>query len=181
MIDEILSTTCGGQARIALRTDGRLVGLIIAGPGAPGTVGTIALGRVKAVLPGMEAAFVDIGAERAGFLSLIPPRGESDGGPRLGEGHGGDCEAVRFAPVHEGDEVLVQVTKSAQAGKGAGLTRNVALAGRTLVLTPFQSRIAISRRIIEPDQRAALERVMAEIAKPGEGFILRTAARHAGA
>ena len=55
----------------------------------------------------------------------------------------------------------MQVTKSAQAGKGAGLTRNVALAGRTLVLTPFQSRIAISRKIIEPDQRAALERVLA--------------------
>ena len=190
MIDEILSTTCGGRARIALRTDGRLVGLIIAGSGAPDMVGTIALGRVKAVLPGLEAAFVDIGAERAGFLSLVPRRGESDEGPRRGESDegprrgesdGAEDEAVRFAPVREGDEVLVQVTKSAQAGKGAGLTRNVALAGRTLVLTPFQSRIAISRRIIEPDQRAALERVMAEIAKPGEGFILRTAARHAGA
>ncbi|MCZ6849633.1 MAG: hypothetical protein O7F75_12400, partial [Alphaproteobacteria bacterium] len=153
MIDEILSTISGGQARIALRQEGRLVGLIIAGPGAPDTVGTIALGRVKAVLPGLEAAFVDIGAERAGFLSLIPPRGENDGG---------ENEPGGLAPVREGDEVLVQVTKGAQAGKGAGLTRNVALAGRTLVLTPFQSRIAISRRIIEPDQRAALERVMAE-------------------
>ncbi len=226
MIDEILSTTCGGQARVALRTDGRLVDLVIAGTGAPDTVGTIVLGRVNAVVPGMEAAFVDIGAERAGFLSLVlrsgernnllrsgernnlprngesdnpprngerdnPPRnGESDNPPRRGEdddlpargaGDGGDSVAARFAPVHEGASVLVQVTKSAQAGKGAGLTRNVALAGRNLVLTPMQSRIAISRKIIEPDQRAALERAMAEIAEPGEGFILRTAARDAGA
>ena len=208
MIDEILATTSAGRARIALRQEGRLIDLIIAGDGAPDTVGSIVLGRVNAVLPGMEAAFVDIGAERAGFLSLASPRGESNGAPRSSENNdapprsendgalrssesndvpprsendGGNAEPDRFPLVHEGADVLVQVTKSAQAGKGAGLTRNVSLAGRYLVLTPMQSRIAISRRIEEPAARAALERAMVEIAEPGEGFILRTAARDAGA
>jgi ribonuclease G len=189
MIDEILATKSGGRARVALREDGRLVDLIIAGDGASDTVGSIVLGRVTAVLAGMEAAFVDIGAERAGFLSLMPRRGESDDQPRRGEsddqprrGENKDTgtEDDRFAPLHEGAEVLVQVTKTAQAGKGAGLTRNVSLAGRHLVLTPLQSRIAVSRRIVEPAERAALERAMADIAGPGEGFILRTAARDAG-
>lgn len=174
MIDEILSTNIGGRARIALREEGRLVDLVIAGDGAPDTVASIVLGRVNAVLPGMEAAFVDIGAERAGFLSLTPRSGE-------GEGDGAGAGPDPFAPLHEGTSVLVQVTKTAQAGKGAGLTRNISLAGRYLVLTPMQARIAISRRIEEPGERAALESAMAEIAAPGEGFILRTAARDAGA
>lgn len=171
MIDEILATARGGRARVALREDGRLVDLVIAGDGAPDAVGSIVLGRVNAILPGMEAAFVDIGAERAGFLSLVPPRGENEDGVAAPGG---------FGPINEGAEVLVQVTKAAQAGKGAGLTRNISLAGRYLVLTPMMPRIAISRRITEPDARAALENAMADIAAPGEGFILRTAARDAG-
>ena len=179
MIDEILATSSGGRARIALRADGRLVDLVIAGDGAPDTVASVVLGRVNAVLPGMEAAFVDIGAERAGFLSLMPRSGESES--EDGENDGSDGAPDRFAPLHEGAGVVVQVTKTAQAGKGAGLTRNVSLAGRYLVMTPMQSRIAVSRRIVEPGERAALERAMADIAGPGEGFILRTAARDAGA
>ncbi len=190
MIDEILSSAIGGPTRIALREEGRLVDLIIAGVGAPDTVGSIVAGRVSAVLPGMEAAFVEIGAERAGFLSLAPRRGETNDQPRRGETNDQprrgapdeeDSDTELFAPIHEGGAVLVQVTKAAQDGKGAGLTRNISLAGRNLVLTPLQARIAISRRIIEPAERAALEQAMADIAEPGEGFILRTAARDVGA
>jgi len=172
MIDEIISTTRGGRVRIALREEGRLVDLIISGNGAPDTVGSIIAGRVNAVIPGMEAAFVGIGAERAGFLSLVPPRSVSESG---------DIEPDRFPPIHEGAVILVQVTKTAQAGKGAGLTRNISLAGRYLVMTPLQARIAISRRIEAPGDRAALESIMTDIAEPGEGFILRTAARDADA
>ncbi|MDH3241647.1 MAG: Rne/Rng family ribonuclease [Alphaproteobacteria bacterium] len=171
MIDELLATVAGGRHRIALRAEGRLVELFFAGDGAPDALGAIILGRVNAVLPGMEAAFVDIGADRAGFLSLAAPRmdaGEAEGLPGL-------------PPVQEGSEVLVQVTKTAQEGKGAGLTRNVSLAGRYLVLTPTQPRIAISRRIEDEGDRQALADLMAAVARPGEGFILRTAARDAGA
>jgi ribonuclease G len=171
MIDELLATIAGGRHRIALRAEGRLVELFFAGGGAPDALGSIILGRVNAVLPGMEAAFVDIGAERAGFLSLAAPRGDP----------GADDVAAGFPPVQEGAEVLVQVTKTAQDGKGAGLTRTLSLAGRYLVFTPTQPRIAISRRIEEEGEREALAELMAEVARPGEGYILRTAARDAGA
>ncbi|MCZ6637889.1 MAG: Rne/Rng family ribonuclease, partial [Alphaproteobacteria bacterium] len=206
MIDEILATSDDGQACIALRQEGRLVDLIVAGDGTPDEVGSIVSGRVTAVIKGMEAAFVDIGAERAGFLSLTPPRRDSAGeGAREGAAenatenagenatenatengseNGGEDEEqpdALLAPVNEGDEVLVQVTKSAQAGKGAGLSRAISLPGRYLVLTPRQARIAISRRIEDAGTREALAQMMADIARPGEGFILRTAARDAGA
>ncbi len=171
MIDEVLATKAGGRARIALRSDGRLVELFFAGDGAADAVGSIVLGRVTAVLPGMEAAFVDIGAERAGFLSLAAPRTDA-GEP--------DDALSGLEPVQEGAEVLVQITKTAQEGKGAGLTRSISLAGRYLVFTPVQPRIAISRRIQDEAEREALAAVMAEISRPGEGFILRTAARDVG-
>lgn len=171
MIDELLATAAGGRRRIALRTEGRLVELFFAGDGTPDALGSIILGRVNAVLPGMEAAFVDIGAERAGFLSLAAPRSDP-----------GDEESVpTLLQVTEGADVLVQVTKTAQDGKGAGLTRNVSLAGRYLVFTPIQPRIAISRRIEDEGEREALADLMAGLARPGEGYILRTAARDAGA
>lgn len=171
MIDELLASKAGGLARIALRAEGRLVELFIGADGTTDAVGSIILGRVSAVLPGMEAAFVDIGAERAGFLSLAAPRAdaESEGAQPL------------FEPVQEGAEVLVQVTKTGQEGKGAGLTRNISLAGRYLVFTPLQPRIAVSRRIEEDGAREALVQAMGEIARPGEGYILRTAARDVAA
>lgn len=174
MIDEIVASFAGGEGRIALRSAGRVVEIEAAGQGAPDTLGAVVLGRVNAIVPGMEAAFVDIGAERAGFLSLIPPRA-------VREGEETEGEAASWAPLNEGDRVLVQVTKAAQAGKGAGLTRAVSLPGRYLVLTPMRPRIAISRRIEDEARRAALEAAMAGIAGEGEGFILRTAAADADA
>jgi ribonuclease G len=177
MIDEILSALEDGQACIALREEGRLVDVIFAGDGAPDDVDSIVLGRVTAVLKGMEAAFVDIGTERAGFLSLVAPRRDNDND---GDDGGAEDSGPRLDAVHEGQEVLVQVTKSAQAGKGAGLSRAVSLAGRYLVFTPMQPRIAISQRIEDSETRDKLAETMAEICQPGEGFILRTAARDAG-
>ena len=181
MIDEILSTSAGGKARIALREEGRVVDLVVSGDadGGGDTAGTIVLGRVTTVIKGMEAAFVDIGTDRAGFLSLVAPRVED---APAAEGEGEDIEAdTGLPPLHEGQEVLVQVAKSPQGGKGAGLNRTVSLPGRYLVLTPVQPRIAISRRIQEPGLRQSLAALMEEIRRPGEGFILRTAARDADA
>ena len=169
MIDEILATRGGGRVRIALREAGRLMELIAGTPEAPGAVGDIVLGRVTAVLKGMEACFVDIGAERAGFLSLAGRPGPGGSPPPEAPGSG-------RAPLTEGARVLVQVSKAAQMGKGAGLTRNVTLPGRYLVLAPCQGRIAVSRRIADEEARAALEHALAAIAEPGEGFIVRTAA-----
>ncbi len=166
MIDEIIIASDGGRLRAALRADGRLMEVLLEEDEGDAAVGDIFVGRVTAVMRGMEACFVDIGAEKAGFLSLAP-RGD-DASP-----------ALEDVPT-EGARVLVQVTKAAQMGKGAGLTRNVSLAGRFLVLTPYQARIAISRRIEDAAARARLENILASIGAPeGGGFIVRTAAAEA--
>lgn len=168
MIDEILASSASGPMCVALREHGRLMELLVEDADEPGAVGDIIVGRVSATMKGMEACFVDIGAERAGFLSLAA-RGD-DGGPPQ-------------APVHDGAAVLVQVTKAAQAGKGAGLTRNISLAGRFLVLTPYQARVAVSKRIADAGARARLEAILGDLVADGtgDGFIVRTAAAEASA
>jgi ribonuclease G len=167
MIDEIIIASDGGGLRAALRTDGRLMEVLLEEDEGDAAVGDIYVGRVTAVMRGMEACFVDIGAEKAGFLSLAP--------------RGDDAPAALDDVPTEGARVLVQVTKAAQMGKGAGLTRNVSLAGRFLVLTPYQERIAISRRIEDEALRARLTDILDSIDRPdGGGFIVRTAAADAG-
>lgn len=168
MIDEIIASRADGELRVALREHGRLMEVLFDSGAEPGTVGDIVLGRVTAVLKGMEACFVDIGAEKAGFLSLAARGGDEN------------VSLVRDAPT-EGAVVLVQVTKAAQAGKGCGLTRAISIAGRFLVLTPGQPRIAVSRRIEDEGLRARLEEMLGPIAGPDEGFIVRTAAADATA
>jgi ribonuclease G len=140
-------------------------------------IGDVILGRVQRVLPGMQAAFVDVGFERAGFLGLREARILARDG---GEGTGiSDC-------VREGDALLVQVIKDPIGDKGARLSAGVTLPGRLVVMTPGQAGIAVSRRIEDEAQRLALtnlgERLLAERKDaliPGAGFIFRTAAQGA--
>jgi ribonuclease G len=166
VIDEIVATRAFGPMRVALREDGRLMELLVEDAGAPGAVGDIIRGRVTAVMKGMEACFVDIGAEKAGFLSFAA-RGDDDTAP---------------ADIpNEGAVVLVQVSRAAQGGKGAGLTRSLSLPGRYLVLTAGRRRVAVSRRIEDDTARARLEDIVAAFAGADEGFIVRTAAAGATA
>lgn len=165
MIDEIIASSAAGTMCVALREAGRLMELLVEDGDEPGAVGDIIVGRVSAVMKGMEACFVDIGAERAGFLSLAP-RGD---------------DGVAGEIPHEGAAVLVQVTKTAQNGKGAGLTRSLSIAGRFLVLTPHQGRVAVSKRITDEAERARLESIVEALAEDDDGFIVRTAAVEASA
>jgi ribonuclease G len=110
-----------GETRIALAERGRLVEVWVSRPGAGCRVGDVYLGRVEKVVPGLEAAFVDVGGPRAGFLALAEARpagaGEASAGGAIGD----------F--VSEGDAVLVQVTREASLDKGPKLTQRVVLAG----------------------------------------------------
>ncbi|HEY4134053.1 MAG TPA: Rne/Rng family ribonuclease [Alphaproteobacteria bacterium] len=162
MIDEILSATTSIGTVIALREEGATVELIVEPANAATEVGGVHLGRVTRIVPAMNAAFVEIGLERAGFLPLPE-------------------SLPNEAPLHAGAAVVVQVAKDAQGGKGAALTLNVALPGRHLVYAPRQPGVAVSRRITDEGERARLESAMGAIAKEGEGFILRTAAEKAEA
>jgi ribonuclease G len=194
MNKEILINAGAGEIRVALVEDGKLQELFLErligledGPlkknrndGRHGhsLIGNIILGRVQRVLPGMQAAFVDVGLERAGFLGAREarcladlPGFDDERAPKIS-----DC-------VHEGEEILVQVVKDPIGEKGARLSANVTIPGRLLVIVPNQPGIALSRRIEDEEERARLialgEAMIAEAngsLVPGAGYILRSAA-----
>jgi ribonuclease G len=154
MAETLLIDAVPGETRAALIEDGRAVEIVYLREGQESRVGQVFLGRVQRILPGVRAAFIDLGLDRAGFLSI------EDAGE----------------PLHEGKAVMLQISKDAIGRKGVQLTRRIALPGRTLVLTPLHPEIQVSRRIGNEAEQARLKRLLGAIAGPGEGFILRTAA-----
>jgi ribonuclease E len=135
-------------------------------------VGNIYLGRVQNVLPGMEAAFVDIGRGRNAVLYA----GEVNYSE---EDLDGEAPRIEKA-LKPGQSILVQVTKDPIGAKGARLTTQVSLAGRYLVLQPEDTTFGISRRLPE-SERVRLREILKEVRPKGLGLIVRTAAEGAGA
>lgn len=170
MIDEILVSAGPGETRSALLANGRLVELLVDRSGPEAAVGSIYLGRVERVLPGLDAAFVELGHGRAGFLG----RDDAQAPGLRGEGDG-PLPISRC--VHEGEAVLVQVIKPATGNKGPAVTRRIGLPGRYLVLTPGRPCVAVSRRIDDEAECGRLLAAVTEItADEGAGFVVRTAA-----
>ena len=160
MSQELFINVTDAEIRAALMEETVLIDLIVERRERVSVVGNIYLGRVERVMSGMEAAFVDIGLSRSGFLGL-------DGGKR----RNGEADI----PVHEGEAVVVQITKDAIAGKGVQLSRRLTLPGRYLVYAPLQDRVMVSRQIEDETERDRLTALMADLADDGEGFIVRTA------
>lgn len=160
------------HAHVAILEDGELVEHYVARKSQRSLVGNVYLGRVQNVLPGMEAAFVDIGQPRNAVLYVGELSGhedvEDDAQPRI--------EQV----LKGGQSVLVQVTKDPMGTKGARLTTEVSLAGRYLVLVPGGSGYGISRRL-DDDERSRLREIAKKIRHNGHGVIVRTAAEGAEA
>ncbi|MDE0174880.1 MAG: Rne/Rng family ribonuclease [Defluviicoccus sp.] len=171
MGESLLIEVMPGEIRAAAVRDGRVVELFVERRGHESLVGNVYLGRVERVLDGMDAAFVDIGIGKSGFLGLDGAR-TGDPGSRDAKDRIGDY-------VVEGEAVRVQVAKDAVERKGAQLTRRIAVAGRHLVYTPTQQRIAVSRQIADADERARLEALVGDAAEAGDGFIVRTASEGA--
>src|ERR1700748_1589317 len=165
MNKEVLINAGAGEIRVAIVEDGKLQELFLErtlglDEGAPkkgrgrsghSLIGNIILGRVQRVLPGMQAAFVDVGLDRAGFLGAREarcladlPGFEEERAPKIS-----DC-------VREGEEIVVQVVKDPIGEKGARLSANVTIPGRLLVLVPNQPGVALSRRITDEAERARL-------------------------
>jgi ribonuclease G len=171
MAADLFINVSPGEVRIAEMRDGKLEALriepLLGQEARP--LGDIILGRVSRVVPAMEAGFVEIGMERAGFLPLRDAKLLARGGKE--DARISDC-------VREGESVLVQVTREPFAEKGAQLSAGIALPGRFLVMTPGKPGIAISRKIENDARREELlrqgEALRAEI--PDAGFIFRTAA-----
>jgi ribonuclease G len=174
----------GPETRVALIENGILTELFIERERERGIVGNVYKGKVLRVLPGMQAAFVDIGEDKAAFLyagDIASPGATLD--KVVGDGGVPRRGAAKIANitdlVHPGQEILVQVVKDPISSKGARITTYVSLPGRNVVFMPTVSHIGISRRISSERQRRRLRRIVDEMRPKGAGFIVRTVARHA--
>ncbi|HEX6687897.1 MAG TPA: Rne/Rng family ribonuclease [Solirubrobacterales bacterium] len=177
----ILVSADRGETRVAVlesKTKGgkrNVAELYIERRGRRSIVGNIYKGKVDNVLPGMEAAFVDIGLERNGFLhvdEIVLPNGEQ--APRRGRGSGRKISEL----IKSGQEILVQVVKDPLKSKGARLSMNLSIAGRYLVYAPQGSGVGVSRRLSE-SERDRLRKMVDRIYEGPGGLIVRTAAHGA--
>jgi len=166
-VDEVLIEVRPGRTRTALLEAGRLVELIVEDENNPSLVGNIYLGRVEKVIDSLNAAFIDLGLDRSGFLAMAEarPAGET-----------GNARDAISKHLCEGDGVVVQVLRDGFEDKGPKLTTRLALTSRSVILTPGDPVIRLSRRIEDKAARSRLEKLLKGLAGPGEGFIVRTAA-----
>ncbi len=179
------------ESRVATLESGILVEFLLERGDDRNIVGNIYMGKVIRVLPGMQAAFVDIGMDKAGFLfagDFVTPQLEFDEG-MPDEGEIADDIGIRPARypqdhvlppieglIREGQHILVQVAKEPLGTKGARITSHITLPGRYLVLLTWSSHIGISRRIEDPEERDRLAKIVERIRPEGMGAIVRTAA-----
>ncbi len=170
--EEILVNVTPSEVRAALLENGVLQEVYIERTTRRGITGNIYKGRVSRVLPGMQAAFVDIGMDRTAFLhasDIVPPDGTDPSGPSP------DIKDL----VREGDGIMVQVVKDPLGSKGARLTTYVTLPSRLLVLLPHSDTVGVSARIEDEDERDRLRLLVENLLKDhdlGSGVIVRTVA-----
>ncbi|NHA15170.1 ribonuclease G [Thioalkalivibrio sp. XN279] len=176
MSEEILVNVNPRETRAALLENGVVQEVFIERDSRRGLTGNVYKGRVRRVLPGMQAAFVDIGLERTAFLHASDIlRAEEV----VAEGLEPAAEVGIRDLLVEGQEILVQVVKDPLGSKGARLTTFVTIPSRYLVYLPFGSGIGVSARIDEETERARLRDIMADIVTGPGGWIVRTAAEGA--
>ncbi len=154
----LLVSTRPEDRRVALLEDGRLYEFYWADKSKKEITGNIYLGRVQRVMTGLDAAFVDIGLARPGYLEM-------------------DTRNGRRQVLAEGDSVVVQVTREQGPNKGARLSSKVTQAGQYVVLEPGGSGIGVSRRIRSGQERQRLHEVLEELAPEDAGVVARTAAQ----
>ncbi len=191
MQNEIVINVDPGETRVALLERSVFTELHIERGKGKSVVGNVVKGRVSRVLPGMQAAFVDIGLEKAGFLYVgdyFPVLGEKGAngnqsgnqngqrrrGGRGGRGGGRTLPKIE-AVLAEGQEIVVQIAKEPIGSKGARITSNISIPGRHLVLTPGAGRIGVSRRIESDKERRRLREIVSRLRGEDLGFIIRTA------
>ena len=199
---EILINGGPRETRVAILEDDRLVELLLDRPDHRRIVGDIYLGRVEAVLPGIQAAFVDIGQEKSAFLhasDLLEPDEEEEeedddeedeevepeapaqaprGRPRGGRGgRNGNGRSRRQLPnieevLKKGQVLPVQVTKEPISTKGCRVTAQISLPGRFLVFIPYGSKVGVSRKIDSREQRSRLREMVNGLLKDDEGGLI---------
>jgi ribonuclease G len=170
---QLLVSVDVGEQRVAVLEDGRVAEVYLERPERRSIAGNIYKGVVDNVLPGMEAAFVEIGLEKNGFLFV-----DEIVGPEL-EGRRPRGRRITDL-ISRGEEVLVQAVKDPMKTKGARLTTEISLPGRFVVYVPSGEGLGVSRRL-EEDERVRLRDIVKGIAPKQGGVIVRTAAEGASA
>jgi ribonuclease G len=189
---EIIINATGEETRVAFLEGGEITELYIDRKRDRGIAGNIYKGKVIRVLPGMQAAFVDIGLEKAAFLYVSEVSANIEEYAKMMEDETDEArlefesdtvEAVKAKKasavliedlLQEGQEIMVQVIKEPIGTKGPRVTTYVTLPGRYLVYMPTIEHIGISRRIEEEAERKRLRELINKLKKPGAGYIVRT-------
>src|ERR1700689_5036599 len=178
----LINVSQGEECRIALVEDGRLEELYMERTSATSHVGNIYKGRVTNVEPSIQAAFIDFGFGRNGFLHI------SDLMPSYFGGPAGDVQEIvgrkisrRDRPpiqrcLRRGDEIIVQIIKEGIGTKGPTLTTYLSIPGRIIVMMPGMSKMGVSRKIEDDEERRRLRQILDSLKPPKDvGFIIRTA------
>jgi ribonuclease G len=169
---ELLVSVDVGEQRVAVLEDDRVAEVYLERPERRSIAGNIYIGTVDNVLPGMEAAFIEIGLEKNGFLyvdEIVAPELE-------GKRHGKKIQDL----INRGQTIMVQAVKDPMKTKGARLTTEISLPGRFVVYQPNGDGFGVSRRL-DDDERARLKDVLKGLDLKGGGVIVRTAAEGASA
>ncbi|MGQ9775940.1 MAG: Rne/Rng family ribonuclease [Thermodesulfobacteriota bacterium] len=186
MVNELIINVTPWETRVAFLEDRVLSELYIERTKDRGIIGNIYKGKVTKVLPGMQAAFVDIGLEKAAFLyvsdayagiEIFEEMGFSGTEMSLSSNSPLQIEDILF----EGQEIVVQVSKEPLGTKGTRITSHITLPGRYLVFMPMVDHVGISRKIKDEKERRRLREIVQSIKPSSYGFIVRTASEGAGA
>ncbi len=172
MSNELIINVTLGESRVARLENGSVAEFYVERARDAGSVGNVYKGKVVRVLPGMQAAFVEIGLDRTAFLhaSDVLPSVE------IGEGVKEAAQKTNIQDLlKEGKEILVQIAKDPIGTKGARLTSFVSLPGRYLVYMPTVNHVGVSRRIESDAERSRLKDFVKKTKPKGSGFIIRTA------
>ncbi len=197
MISELVINVTSHETRVALLENGMLAEMHIERESDKGIVGNIYKGRIQRVLPGMQAAFVDVGLPRSAFLyvdDVYDSTAELETMLSSIQDENGDMEVAdtedfrTHAPsppiedmLTDNQEILVQIIKEPIGSKGARLSTHISLPGRYLVFLPTLNNIGISRRITDEAERERLKSIVMDLNPDRSGFIIRTASEGATA
>jgi len=179
MASEIIINVAPEETRVAVLDRKILTDLYIDRVKQRDFVGNVYKGKIVKVLPGLQAAFVDIGQEKAAFMHVSELVGEAgkldfddpfveveDKAPEVPKAKRSSSKPIEEL-VEEGEELMVQVTKGPIGTKGSRVTAYISLPGRYLVFMPNVDHIGISRRIEKDEERARLKQLMQKLRKPG--------------
>jgi ribonuclease G len=197
MVKEIIINSTSSQTRVAITEDGNLADFFVDYPENRRMVGDIYLGRIARVLPGIRAAFIDIGMKHDAFLhfsdigertqQLQDMLGDEDSDLDDEEDSNESVpaqtkqEAKRTEPqiptLKKGQEILIQIIKEPVSNKGVRVTSSVSLPGRFCVLLPYDNKVGISKKIYDFKERKRLRYIARQIVPENYGLIIRTVAQ----